>query len=214
MKRQITIKSFIVCFLFCGFLSLSVEGATNPTSMGHYFKFKHEGNTYSGNRYFTTRWNPADTGWDSHYTSASNKYDHSHAPHGFPFDVTIDSNSVEVTVAKSDDAWDDYYTGYTRFGSSTFSENCHGYSTGYGMWTSMPTIRDDDYTSTSDECDADIWTDGNPHAITIEDCCFFNCEPNNTVQQTAEKNTSSGYYRKAYFCPGGTGTWSNLYKHN
>ncbi len=209
MKRQMTARSFIMCLLFCSLVSLPVEAA-NPGWLGHYFKFKHNGSTYSGNRYFQTRWNPSDTPWDGHFTTAGNKYDHSHAPHGFPFYVMIGEALVEVTVAKSDAAWDEQYAGYTRFGSSTFSQNCHGYSTGYGSWTSMPQILADDYIS-ADEHDAEIWTNGNPHSIKIEGYCPNGCEFD-TIAKTSEKNTSSGYYRIEYYCPGGAGRWTNLYK--
>jgi len=63
---------------------------------------------------------------EDHRDPDGDRYEHSHLPHGFPFD----HDGTTVTAQMSDWAWDAYYAGQTRISNSTFSKNCFAYAEG------------------------------------------------------------------------------------
>ena len=150
------------------------------------------------------------TCWCSHYTEHSGlEFDHSHTPHGYPFDVDYDHDGLpEIIVYSSDtDAFFDSTSfniidGYIRVSSATCEYNCFGYATGKNIWIQgfaigIEKILGDDY----ELC----WSDGeiayssdHIHAKKIES--FY---PNGHIEKTTEKDAMSGVYLKFYPETGG-----------
>jgi hypothetical protein len=144
----------------------------------------------------------------------------------FPFNHALPNGQVvQVTVAKSDDAWDDHYVGGSRLSSSTFAKNCYGFAFDKSFWVPTP--------NSKNAILADEWYPGDLGSDTIVPSLFdlnslghmvavaMFCLTNECYGdicwgympcETREKNQSSGVYKYVYLCPIGSGSLGAFYR--
>jgi hypothetical protein len=148
-----------------------------------------------------------------HTDPDDNRYDHSHLPDGFGFWTDhVNQTGTFVTRKKSDWAWADYYTSYTKVtgSTSTFAKNCFAYSinapkvmfeTGWLQWTTTTTAC---ATTTSPKAFGDA-----DHSIRIANT-YTGCG-DCRVSLTSEKNASSPVYDRGWL-PLGAALFGNIRK--
>jgi hypothetical protein len=204
-------------------LGATAAAQTNPVTAGGMFMFRSDdGNTYSGTKsWAASGWLPALNPWNGRNTSAGNRIENGDfgGAKDFPFDVAnpnVPGGVESVTAAKSDTAWDAYYTGYTRLSGSTYVQNCYGYATGKGYWVGtagFTRIVADEYNVYSDgPCKENcILKPAGDHCILLTACCPNGTAAWNFIAQTKEKNASSGVYKRDYYCPGGGSLSGTIY---
>jgi hypothetical protein len=195
-------------FAMAWLLSSEAIAAMGYTNMPYKFKDVENGDIHSGTYNFAnTAYFPTGEGYctENHRDPDGNKYGHSHLPVGFPLTITFNGNpNYQVTVTKSNWAWNDIYAGYTPAGDSTFALNCFAYAvnaptvTFYDGWCAftniVPFVSATTMATTS-------------HAIKIgteETPDEYLCAPHDPVYvcSTDEKNASGGTYTKSWDYPG------------
>jgi len=151
---------------------------------------------------------------EDHRDPDGNKYEHSHLPHHFPFEdlerYNFDTQEFnQVTVAKSDAAWQEHYVGYAQMTGSTFTGNCFAHA------ASAPTVMFkpgwEAFTIPSYACDISLQRKSMgdaSHVIKILDAVeYVNAETTFCgISWTSEKNASSGVFTKVWPMPAGLGT--------
>ena len=189
------VVTLLVLFAIGALAPSDALAQTNWTDMPFKYRNSATGKTYPGvARFYDTYYVPDDYCVQDHRDPDDQQYVHSHLPHGFPFDVWNGETQQtdQVTVTKSDWAWDFEYLGYDKFSSSTFDRNCFPHA------VSAPTVMFvegwDAFTDSCYFCDATSMAKAE-HALRITVSSAPGCIPDHWVSETDEKMASSGTYR-------------------
>jgi hypothetical protein len=159
-------------------------------------------------------WLPAFSGWNGRYTSAGHKIENLDAPSDFPFTITtiLPGSStlsvLDITSAKVNAYWDEYYAGATRIAAPTFACNCHGFSTDIGYWVQdIGIVWQDDWNpcTTIDDVVTECSHGASNHSIKITAVAPANENQVRRVWETIEKMAYAGTYKSTYALPGGIG---------
>gem|GEM_PF-3008033 len=118
----------------------------------------------------------------------------------------IDPGGLNITAAEVNAYWDVVFASATRIGGPSWSQNCHGHSTGLGYWINgngFSIVRQHDWVVCANG--ADVVTGclrGNSgHTIRISGIQDY--EFVRVVSETTEKMAYAGTYRYRFFLPGG-----------
>ena len=111
-----------------------------------------------------------------------------------------------ITAAEVNAYWDARYVGATRIGGPTWSENCHGHSTGLGYWINdFGVVCQYDWVqcTNGNEVTAGCLRGDAGHSIKISGVQLADENYVRVVSETTEKMGEAGTYKYTYFLPGG-----------
>ena len=143
----------------------------------------------------------------NHKTGAGNPYDHWHFNHYFPMIGRIDGVWRTVTATMHEAFYDWYYSGYTKVGTYSVSQNCYGYAFGTGTFVDdgtygAETILSDDWEDAGEDEMQVAYHWGHAIKVTPKECTDEQASWY-IISKSSEKCRSSAVYEKTTDCPDG-----------
>ena len=213
--KIVTIALFACIVLFCPAVALGQNPTQNPHTSPMIVQYVRNGIPVSTMIDVPGVWSPGLQPWNGKFTVNGPTSIHPVSGHlekprianvATNLTFPIDPGGLNITATEVNAFWDMHYANATRIGEPTWSQNCHGHSTGLGYWVNdFIRVRDYDWElcRTHDRVVVGCVRGEAEHSVRISGVVPADENHARVISSTTEKMSYAGTYRYDYYLPGG-----------